>query len=88
MMLQSLAAALIVAACAAYAVWTLMPAGARRGIALAVLKLPLPAALAGFMRRHAVPASGCGCDGCDQSALKAPRPGAQTIRIHRRLPKA
>ena len=88
--LQSLVVALLVAGCAVYAAWTLMPAGSRRAIALALLKLPLPGGLAAFMRRHSVEPSGCGCDGCDKSVLKAAPPAVQTITFHRPLtrPKA
>ena len=71
MQMQSLVVALLVAGCAVYGTWTLMPAALRRTIALALLKLPLPAGVATFMRRHSAQASGCGCDGCDKSVLKA-----------------
>ena len=71
MALQSLVVALLVCGCAVYVTWTLMPASLRRAIALALLKLPLPGGVATFMRRHSAQASGCGCDGCDKSVLKA-----------------
>lgn len=84
-MLQSLIVALIVAGCAVYATWTLMPATWRRGIALASSKLPLPTATAAFMRRHSVVASGCGCDGCDVASKAKQSPsGPVTITFHPR----
>ena len=87
MLVQSLLVALIVAACAVYVAWTLMPAPWRRGLALASLKLPLPAGVATFMRRHSVAASGCACDGCDKSAAPAASPKVQTIVLHPRMRK-
>lgn len=87
MLLQWLVVAVIVAGCAVYAAWTLMPAGSRRALALACLKLPLPTAVATFMRRHAAMASGCGCDGCDKSVSKAAAPEVHTITLHPRTRK-
>ena len=77
MLAQDIVVALLVAACAVYAAWSLLPAAARRGIAVALLKLPLPGPLAARMARHTVITSGCACDGCDRSATTAkPAPGA------------
>jgi hypothetical protein len=74
--MQTLVVALLVLGCAVYAAWTLLPAASRRGLASALLKLPLPQPVAGFMRRHASAASGCGCDGCDRNvATAASEPG-------------
>jgi hypothetical protein len=70
--MQILVVALLVSGCAVYAAWTLMPAASRRGIATALLKLPLPQPVAGFMRRHARAASACGCDGCDRNVTTVP----------------
>ena len=88
MQMQSLVVALLVAGCAVYVAWSLMPAALRRAIALALLKLPLPGGVATFMRRHSAQASGCGCDGCDKSVLKAgPAAGpatTATITFHPR----
>jgi hypothetical protein len=84
MLLQSLVAALMVASCTLYAAWTLMPAAWRRATALALLKLPLPAGAAAFLHKHSIVASGCACDGCDKSALKAPPPRVHTITLHPR----
>ena len=85
MIVQGFVVAVLVVACASYAAWTLMPAAARRAIAIALLKLPLPAALARRLSKHAVEASGCGCDGCDRSTLAKPKEAgaAQPITFHR-----
>jgi hypothetical protein len=89
--LQSLAVALLVAACTARATWTLMPSGWRRRIAIAALELPLPAALATRMRRHADRGPGCGCEGCDHAVAKQPSAAPTTtvrpITLHRRAPR-
>jgi len=74
-LLQTLVVALLVIGCAVYAAWALMPRAARRGIAAALLKLPLPRPVAGFMRRHAAAASGGGCDGCERNAAAPPPAG-------------
>ena len=72
-MLQALIVALLVVGCSVYAAWTLMPASARRAIALSLLKLPLPSAFALKMRKAATVSSGCGCDGCDHAPAKPDR---------------
>jgi len=85
--MQTVVVALIVLACSVYAVWSLLPAAARRGIARNALKLPLPARAASFMQRHASAASGCGCDGCDHApsagAKRAAAAGPRPITFHR-----
>jgi hypothetical protein len=84
MIYQSLIVAALVIACSTYAAWTLMPAAARRGVALSLLKLPLHDALARRLRKHAVEASGCGCDGCDRSAVAKPKAATvQPLTFHR-----
>jgi hypothetical protein len=84
-MLQALVVAVLVAGCFFYAVWTLMPASARKRIATLLLERPLPAFVAEALRPHAAGASGCGCAGCDLSAKpKAARSGATPITFHRR----
>ncbi len=92
MVLQALVVAPIVVACATYAAWTLMPASARRALALALLKLPLPGPLAAAMTRHSVVSSGCACDGCDKATAKVPATGTvpggvAPIVFHPRLRK-
>ena len=71
-MIQTLVAFSLVAGCAGYAAWTLLPAAARRGIAVALLKRPLPPFAARFLQRHTQVASGCGCDGCDRNVATPP----------------
>jgi len=78
--IQTVAALCLVLGCAVFAAWTLLPAAARRGIAVALLKRPLPGFAARFFQRHAQAASGCGCDGCDRNVAAPPaaaRPPAQ-----------
>ncbi len=88
MIVQTLAVSVLVVACSAYVSWTLMPASVRRGIALALLKLTLPATLATRLRKHAVEASGCGCDGCDRSSTAKAKPSAvQPLTFHRPGPR-
>jgi hypothetical protein len=79
--LQSLAVDAIVAACAAYVVWVLLPAAARRRAALAALRLPLHGRLAASLGAIAARRGSCGCDDCPSSAPATP---AKTIRIVRR----
>ena len=85
--LQTLIVALLVPGCALYAAWKLMPAGARRSLAMSLLRLPhLPTPLAARLQRQAQAASGCGCDGCDHADKRpaAPRSAVQTIVFQRR----
>lgn len=76
--LQSFVVALLVAACAMYASWKLMPATPRRLLAVWWLRsAPVPAPLRAALVRAAQASSACGCDGCDRGArAKAPVPGA------------
>ena len=78
MIVQSLVVGVVVTVCSLYATWTLIPGAARRAIAQALLKLPLHDVVAQRLRKHAVAASGCGCDGCDRST--APRPNADAVK--------
>ena len=84
--MQTLIVALLVTGCFVYAAWTLMPAVARRAIALSLLKLPLPGVFAQKMRRAATVSSGCGCDGCDHAPAKAsaPKQQPQVVTFHPR----
>ena len=75
MLVQTLVVALLVAGCAVYAAWTLMPRAGRRGIAAALLKLPLPRPVAAILRRHATAANGSGCSGCERNAAAPPPAG-------------
>jgi hypothetical protein len=81
---QIVVVALLVAGCTAYAAWTLMPHAARRAIARALLKLPLPTVASTRLQKHLAEPSGCGCDGCDMGTKKPGKSSIQPIRIHRR----
>ena len=84
-MMQAVITALLVAGCAGYAAWTLMPATLRRRIAGAALAYPMPGLLARRLRRFTVAPSGCGCDGCDRSPKTSPPDsGGTPITFHRR----
>jgi len=85
MALQSLLVALIVAACAVYAAWALLPSGARRHVARATLRLRLPAALAAPLQRALQRGGGCVCDGCEHGAARAPAATTQPLRFHPRI---
>jgi cytochrome c553 len=86
MALQSIVVALIVLACTAYAVWTLMPSAARRALATAMLRFTLPSAIAKPLQRATQAASGCGgCDGCGDAAPKKAPGSAQPLVFQRRL---
>jgi hypothetical protein len=81
---QDLIVALIVGACAIYALWKLMPSAARRRLAIAVLRLPLPALLAAPLHRATQAASGCACDGCDRALPQRAPDVAQPVVFHPR----
>jgi len=83
--MQTLIVAMLVTGCFVYAAWTLMPAAARRAIALSLLKLPLPGGFAQKLRRAVNVSSGCGCDGCDHAPAKAaPKQQPQVVTFHPR----
>lgn len=85
--MQALIVFLLVAACSFYALWTLMPASARRRLAIGMLRIPhLPRRFEERLQKSAQAASGCGCDGCDRSEKKpaAIAPAQQTITFHKR----
>jgi ferrous iron transport protein B len=81
---QGLLVALLVTGCCLYAAWTLMPSAARRALARALLKLPLPAPLAKRLGRTAKASAGCGCDGCDRSEVKPATGTHKPITFHPR----
>lgn len=81
---QNLLVAPIVCACTAYALWSLMPAAARRLLATQALRLPLPSMLAALLRRAAKPAHGCGCDGCDHAPPKPSTSATRRVTVHPR----
>ena len=85
--MQTLIVGLLVLGCSLYALWTLMPSTARRTLAAALLRVPhLPRRLEASLRKSALAASGCGCDGCDHSEKKraAKAPAQQAITFHPR----
>ena len=86
MALQNVVVALIVLACTAYAVWTLMPSAARRALATAMLKLALPRVVAEPLQRATQTAAACGgCDGCADTAPKKAPGTPQPLKFHRQL---
>ncbi|HET7796124.1 MAG TPA: DUF6587 family protein [Rhizobacter sp.] len=84
--MQHLLVALIVAGCAGYAVWVLMPSALRRTTARLALRAPWPQAVVARLNKAAQASTGCGCDGCDAKPAAPARAGAttHTIQIHRR----
>ncbi|MFO1219973.1 MAG: hypothetical protein U1E89_16520 [Burkholderiaceae bacterium] len=81
--LQLWAVAIVVPLCAAHAAWALSGASARRFVAARLVRLPVPRWWRGRLQRHAAPAGGCGCDGCDHRA-PTPASGAAVVRVHLR----
>lgn len=81
-MLQNIVVGLIVAACALYATWALVPASWRRATAARLAGWPLPGPLRARFARLAQSAPGCGCNGCDTPAPKVG--GAQPVRFVRK----
>lgn len=79
--MQSLLVALIVAGCAVYASWTLMPARLRRRLAQGLRAWPLLGRLQAVQRAAGPAAGGCGCSGCDAPPPDAPKP----VQIVRRV---
>jgi hypothetical protein len=86
-MLQNLVVGIVVALCAVYAAWTLMPASWRRATAGRLARLPAPARLRAHWQRLAQSAPGCGCNGCDAGAPgAAKKPGdAQPVQFIRKV---
>ena len=82
---QTIVVGLLVIGCTACAAWTLMPSAARRVVAQALLKWPLPQRAAAMLQKQLAPQSGCACDGCDKGTRKREPSGLQQIRIHPRI---
>lgn len=81
---QNLIVFAVVLACGVYALWTLMPAAARRFLAARLLRLPLGPSWKAVFRRAASAPLGCDCSGCDK-VVDLTRQGqgqAQVIRFH------
>lgn len=72
----------IVVACGAYALWTLMPAAARRFVAQSLLRVPLAPSLKIGLQKAASARSGCDCSGCDKVVDLQRKPASQVIRFH------
>ena len=85
--MQALVVALLVAACSIYAAWVLMPGVARRALATTLLKLPLPSAVTGRLRKTATASSGCSCDGCDAAPAQSTKSATQVVTFHPRPPR-
>jgi hypothetical protein len=79
---QDLAVALIVGACAMYALWALLPSALRRALATAALRLRLPAWLASPLRRATRGSSGCYCEGCDRASPARDAGSTQQVTFH------
>lgn len=84
---QGIIVALIVGTGAVCALWTLLPAAARRALATQALRLPLPSVLAAPLRRAAQPGHGGGCDGCDRAAPQPAASSEQRVTFHPRPPR-
>jgi hypothetical protein len=80
-MIQNLLVALIVLACAVYAVWALLPSGWRRALAARLAGGPWPPAMKRRLQQAAQPGNACGCSGCDRAA---PKTEAKPIQFHPR----
>lgn len=98
--MQTLIVALVVIACTAYAVWTLMPGAARRSLAGSMLKIALlkerqkesqngvESRLTVKLRKAAQATSGCACDGCDRAPKTSPTSdsnGSKVMTFHPRV---
>ena len=92
MTLQWAVVAVVVVVSAISAAWTLMPASLRHVLAAALLRLPLPRAIAARLRRQVATAPSCGCSGCDRNPLAdpgtsaMPAPTVRPVTLHRRMP--
>lgn len=82
MTVQHLIVFAVVLVCSAYALWTLMPAAARRFMAQRLLRLPLAPSWKTGLQRVASARSGCDCSGCDKVVDLQRKPLSQVIRFH------
>jgi hypothetical protein len=73
-MAQNLVVALLVSGCFVYALWTLAPKAARRRLARALLKRPVPPMLQKPLQAAAKQRGGCACNGCDRSFVAQAKP--------------
>jgi len=72
----------VVVLCSVYALWVLMPAAARRFLAVRLVRLPLGASLKTFFQQAASRSSGCDCSGCDKVVDLQSKAQTKVIRIH------
>jgi hypothetical protein len=79
---QHLVVFALVAGCSIYALWTLMPAAARRFVAKHLVKWPLGSAWKARFQQAASASSGCDCSGCDTVVDLKHKPAPQVIRFH------
>jgi uncharacterized membrane protein YfcA len=85
MLLQNLIVAVLVLASALYAVWSLLPAGAKRALALRAQSWPLPAWALRRLQAVAGATGGCGgCGGCAGASPSKPASAPQTVTFYRR----
>ena len=83
MTVQHLVVFVLVAACCIYALWTLMPAVARRFIAKQMVKWPLGSTWKTRFQHAASEPSGCDCSGCDK-VVDRTRKQPQVVHFHPR----
>jgi hypothetical protein len=77
---------LIVAGCAGYVAWSLLlPAAARRRIALVLLRWRWPGIVTRRLQSQAKVAPDCHCDGCERGATGPP--AAQPVHWQARRPR-
>lgn len=82
--LQHLVVFLLVTACCIYALWTLMPAIARRFIAKKMVKWPLGSTWKAWLQQAASESSGCGCSGCDKVVDQTRKQQPQVVHFQAR----
>ena len=86
--MQNLLVALIVLACAVYAVWALFPMGWRRALAKRLANAPWPTPIKRQLRQASQAGTACACHGCDRGApsAKLATGEARPIHFHPRRP--
>ncbi len=91
MLMQNIAVACIVMACAAYSSWTLMPAAWRRVLVSGLMRSRVLAQFS-VLKRAAEPSSSSACGGCDSCGsdtagnTKKPAPSESVIHFTPRKP--
>lgn len=82
--MQNLLVAVIVLACAVYAVWALLPMGWRRSLAGRLAGAPWPAPIQRRLQQASQAGNACGCNGCERGTAAEAKADTQPIRIHPR----